>query len=503
MTPYNKHIHILLTFFVFITLKIKAQEVRVIDNKGTIQTVKNTRVFTGAANKPANADAVIGDIYFDQYPNPNSVEIWDGTSWKVIKNNTTHTGTAGSVFFADLFGNPTENNSQFFWDNTNERLNIGNPLGGNNKLTVQGGIRATNINNANGTPNRPSYRFSSDSNTGMYRDGADQLGFSTAGTNALSIDASQNISIPQNLSVTGTYADSNGDVGTNGQILSSTATGTDWIDNAALNNWLITGNTGNTAANFLGTIDAQPLVLRTSNIEKLKIHETKGQVLVNQALTFNNHPLVVRANGVDVLAFEDEFGDPKWHWNLLANGLNFVESGVLDYRLFLQNGGHVGINTDTPSEYLDVNGRLRVRNITTVTTNNEILTTTATGVVEKKQLLAVETDNQITTGANGGVYYNSPIKAMGKIAADGAVIKITPGYTVTKLGGNGRYRVNFPVNMPDTNYNIQLTVLRHNSNNRYYVINYYNQQNNRFDVEIKFYFGTPANREFMFTILDF
>ncbi|WP_271405269.1 hypothetical protein [Tenacibaculum soleae] len=425
MTLYNKHISILITILIFISLKINAQEVNVIDKKGTIQTVKNTRVFTGAANKPANANAVIGDIYFDQYPNPNSVEIWDGTSWKVIKNNTTHTGTTGSVFFADLFGNPSENNNQFFWDNTNERLYLGNPLLGTNKLNVNGTTRTSALNNGNGTVGLPSYRFHDDSDTGMYRITDNQLGFSTNGTNALSIDASQNISIPQNLSVTGTYADTSGDVGTNGQILSSTATGTDWIDNAALNNWLITGNTGTTAANFLGTIDSQDLVLKTNNIERLRVTNNRGQVRINQAPIFNNHPLVVRANGVDVLAFQDEFGTPKWHWNLLADGLNFVESNIADYRLFLENGGSVGINTDAPTERLDVNGKLRVRDIATVTTNNEILTPTATGVIEKKVLISTDANNQITPGTDGGVYIG-PTVHTGTFIIDGeAPITIT------------------------------------------------------------------------------
>ncbi|MDC1162346.1 hypothetical protein OAT18_02770 [Tenacibaculum sp.] len=151
---------------------------------------------------------------------------------------------------------------------------------------------------------------------------------------------------------------------------------------------------------------------------------TKGQVLINQAPTFNNHPLVVRANGIDVLAFQDATGTPKWHWNLLANGLNFVESNVEDFRLFLENGGNVGVNTSDPTERLDVEGKLRVRDITTVTTNNDILTATTSGVVEKKKLIAAETDNQVTTGANGGVY-------LGPTVYTGSFTINAPGGTAT------------------------------------------------------------------------
>ena len=238
MTPYNKHILTLIAVLIFISLKINAQEVNVIDKKGTIINVKNTRVYTGT--KPADADAVIGDMYFDVYPSPTSIEIWDGTIWKVINDNTSHTGTAGSVFFAGATGSPDENNAQLTWDNapTALKLYVGTPIntGTSNKLTVNGTARAVRFRSSDGTVGNPAFKFQSDNNTGMYRNGVDQLGFSTAGINALSIDAAQNISIPQNLSVTGTYADTSGDTGTTGQILSSigAGAGTNWVNNAAV-----------------------------------------------------------------------------------------------------------------------------------------------------------------------------------------------------------------------------------------------------------------------------
>jgi hypothetical protein len=103
-------------------------------------------------------------------------------------------GTSGSVFFADTDGTQTENNSQLFWDNTNNRLGIGT-TSPTHKLQVSGQVRATSFANANGTAGSPSYRFNDDGNTGMYRADTDQLGFSTAGTEALRIDGSQNIGV--------------------------------------------------------------------------------------------------------------------------------------------------------------------------------------------------------------------------------------------------------------------------------------------------------------------
>lgn len=430
MTLYNKHISILITILIFISLKINAQEVNVIDKKGTIQTVKNTRVFTGAANKPANADAVIGDIYFDQYPNPNSVEIWDGTLWKVIKNNTTHTGTSGSVFFADIFGNPTENNSQFFWDNANERLYIGNPLLGTNKLNVNGTIRTSGLNNADGTVGLPSYRFYDDSDTGMYRITDNQLGFSTAGTNALSIDASQNISIPQNLSVTGTYTDSSGDVGTNGQILSSTATGTDWINN----NTVTTNNTGTgpTPANegdiWFDTLNSEIKIydivdgwkLITSTNSSNNIYTTNGTLTTDRTVNGAANSLVF--NNLNTFTIQTIGGAIAPDYGLIditsAGATEITSAGANAF----SSGGATQINSTGITQInaiggLSVNGNTTINNSielnnTLLDVNNlpgtagQVLTSTSTSVewANNAALTPGDIKHGIQTANHGGWY---------------------------------------------------------------------------------------------------
>jgi hypothetical protein len=156
---------------------------------------------------------------------------------------------------------------------------------------------------------------------------------------------------------------------------------------AANPSWELTGNSGtNPSTNFIGTTNAMDVVLKANNTEKLRLVQDRGQVLVNRATVFNSHPLVVRANGVDVLAFENSSGTPKWHWNLLANGLNFVESNVADYRLFLEDGGDVGINTSDPTEVLDVNGGARIRNLTEADENDDIVAANASGVLKRSKI---------------------------------------------------------------------------------------------------------------------
>jgi hypothetical protein len=74
------------------------------------------------------------------------------------------------------------------------------------------------------------------------------------------------------------------------------------------------------------------------------------------------NPLGVRATGIaeELVSFEAPNGVTKWHINQNLNGnlpgLNFVETGVLDGRLFLAAGGNVGVGTVLPQQRLHVAG---------------------------------------------------------------------------------------------------------------------------------------------------
>ncbi|MGB1041066.1 MAG: hypothetical protein ACPGVD_09345, partial [Flavobacteriales bacterium] len=125
----------------------------------------------------------------------DSIHIKDaGATLSLSLKALEHTGTTGSIFFAGSDGTPTEKNDQLFWDSTNNRLGIGTDSP-THKLQVIGQVRATSMANANGTAGAPAYRFHADGNTGMYRPAADNLGFSTGGTQAILIDENQNVGI--------------------------------------------------------------------------------------------------------------------------------------------------------------------------------------------------------------------------------------------------------------------------------------------------------------------
>ena len=149
----------------------------------------------------------------------------------------TATGTAGSIFFADGTNGLAEDNTQLFWDDTNNVLGIATntpDTSGNIRIQVNGSTRSGGFITSDGTANTPSYRFNSDPNTGMYWGGvADELVLVAGATEGLRIDENGGIAttiVPEVLELNGTILDINNDQGTAGQILSSTGIGTDWID---------------------------------------------------------------------------------------------------------------------------------------------------------------------------------------------------------------------------------------------------------------------------------
>lgn len=72
------------------------------------------------------------------------------------------------------------------------------------------------------------------------------------------------------------------------------------------------------------------------------------------------NPLGIRASGTteELISFEDPTGNTKWHINQNLDGdkpgLNFVETGVADGRLFIEKGGNVGIGTTKPFTKLHI-----------------------------------------------------------------------------------------------------------------------------------------------------
>jgi len=82
-----------------------------------------------------------------------------------------------------------------YYDAADDRIGIGTTAP-THKLHVSGSLRVTSGVSANsGGPSVPAYRFTNDGNTGMFNPSADNLAFTTGGSEAVRIDASGNVGI--------------------------------------------------------------------------------------------------------------------------------------------------------------------------------------------------------------------------------------------------------------------------------------------------------------------
>jgi hypothetical protein len=93
--------------------------------------------------------------------------------------------------------------------------------------------------------------------------------------------------------------------------------------------------------------------------------DVAGDASVSGALgigtTSPDKPLTIKGTGANSewISFQDKDGTTQWHLNYSDTGLNFVETGEAGGRLFLDDGGKVGIGTRNPQSKLDVDGDIR------------------------------------------------------------------------------------------------------------------------------------------------
>jgi hypothetical protein len=128
--------------------------------------------------------------------------------------------------------------------------------------------------------------------------------------------------------------------------------------------WLLTGNAGtNPAINFLGTTDAQPLVIRTNNIERMRVTATGN---VGIGTTTPDHQLVVGPAGGGRWLVINDIPDARWGFSTgyfdlaIQNDNDGIPDGVgggnWTTRVLITENGDVGIGTTAPSARLHVVG---------------------------------------------------------------------------------------------------------------------------------------------------
>ncbi len=120
----------------------------------------------------------------------------------------------------------------------------------------------------------------------------------------------------------------------------------------------MTGNAAiNPLTNYLGTNDNQPLIVRTNNVERLRVLGT-GNVGIGTATADARLTIQPGADG-RIMGFLLPNGNPNWEIFSVTDGLTFCQTNVSCDRLVLSTNGNVGIGT-APASKLSVNGGLSV-----------------------------------------------------------------------------------------------------------------------------------------------
>jgi hypothetical protein len=138
-------------------------------------------------------------------------------------------------------------------------------------------------------------------------------------------------------------------------------TGSKWMRLLAIDDkfaWLLSGNAGTTpTTNFLGTTDAQPLVIRTNNTERSRIL-SNGQVLINRTTAVysgdllevqgnSTYPFAIngltdQASGAGVYGYNSASGGISI-WGETSNGFGVLGSASTGYGVYGSATGGTGV----------------------------------------------------------------------------------------------------------------------------------------------------------------
>jgi hypothetical protein len=143
----------------------------------------------------------------------------------------------------------------------------------------------------------------------------------------------------------------------------------------AASGWALTGNTGtNPASNYIGTSDAQPLVLRTNAAERMRVL-ANGNVGINNVAPIS--PLsFANALGTKIAFFDGGLNQymgigvssAQLNYHVASNSTHVFYAGGTNgdgtELMRIANTGNVGIGTSAPTAKLDVNGTARIQGST-------------------------------------------------------------------------------------------------------------------------------------------
>jgi hypothetical protein len=201
-------------------------------------------------------------------------------------------------------------------------MGIGNtaPLA---KLHVSGTLRGQGILNSDGTAGTPSYRFANDTNldSGMYFPAQDQIAFSAGGQEILrlreSVGNGLEIVATGSLELEDELRDVNGNSGTNGQVLTSTGTGTAWVQPAVVamgksngaNSININGIQSITGGGGINNVNFTTARPDDEYIIQLTVEGDNRIYVTSQ--TVNGFTVEIKDNATNILVVAD------WHFTVL------------------------------------------------------------------------------------------------------------------------------------------------------------------------------------------
>ena len=200
------------------------------------------------------------------------------------------------------------------------------------------------------TSGEANYGFVDDPDTGMSRTGANTLALMTGGTNAITIDSSQNVVIPANLTVQGTTTtidsttlsvkDKNIEMGVVSSPTDVTADG---------GGITLKGTTDKTF-NWVDSTDSW------TSSENLALASGKNLTLNGDGVGLS----IKDGDGTEIVRLQTASGDEGLLYLRGPTGGNSIYlDGNSDS--YINNGANLGIGTTSPGQKLDVDGNLRVR----------------------------------------------------------------------------------------------------------------------------------------------
>ena len=243
---------------------ITAEETRAI----AAETAINTAIALKENSSNKSSDVTLADATNTLFPTELAVKTYVDTQISTGGgNNLSNTDLTQTITTNRTYD--INNGNLIFTGNGNVGIgNSANPP--SNKLHVAGAIRSQGVLNSDGNFGEPAYRFNGDIDTGIFSDVADELGFSVGGmeaftlketaANGLEIIAKGSLEIKEQL------IDETGATGDVDDVLTATATGTQWQAPAVV---------------AMGKVSADAL---TNNLkETTVVHNSTG----NYTITFN------------------------------------------------------------------------------------------------------------------------------------------------------------------------------------------------------------------------